>query len=221
MRQRGSSCAYTDAVGLTREFSKRNGWTAKKVDSFISDCVTVIKEHSAFEQSNGQITKWGIRPCTITVVLGDYKKFQSERPDSLPIGDMLTSQCASYCFNWGRFIKASEYQFFFDRGEPFYGHAHDRWKNKGSRKDSPIRQELTHIGESDMRHVPALQIADAFAWALNKSIEENQIRYDWQYQIQLISRDRDILDYVKLSAPIPKSIEKINAWKMPKRKPLR
>jgi len=150
-------------------------------------------------------------------MLKDLKRIQSEEPKLAPVGDILVSQCAAYCFQWGRSIGATDYEFFFDQGESFYGHAQDRVRVKKSRRDSPIWEHVIHIGESDARRVPALQVADLFAWTLNRAIEENTARYEWQVRLGAIGRDRDILDYDKLSKPLPGAIEKIHAWGMPKR----
>ena len=116
----------TECVGLAHEYSRRKGWTDMKAVAFVADCVTVIENHVAVERDDGLITREGIRPCTITVILKDFRKVQSERPNHPSIGDVLTSQCTAYCFLWGRSLRASGYELFFDQGEPFFGHAEDR-----------------------------------------------------------------------------------------------
>lgn len=67
------------------------------------------------------------------------------------------------------------------------------------------------VTKSDMRTTPALQVADVFAWSINKTIEEERIRFEWQNRLFSIKRDRDILDYGKLSKPLPNAVEKISS----------
>src|SRR5579859_3345504 len=188
----------TDAVGLTGVFSKRNGWTETKVEKFIADCVGII-ERCAAVKAGRKIVKNGIRPVTITVILSDFKKALEENPKLMTVEHLCATQCVPTCVLYGRLIMgADQFQLFFDQGEPFYGHIHDRMTNKKSRADT-LWKHVVHAGESNMRNVPALQAADVLAWSVNHYFEENRARYNWQSRILGVDRDGEVfnLDYLR------------------------
>jgi len=122
----------TDAVCLSRDFSRRNGWDEDKVDSLISECVSAIEECAAVRNGR-RLEKAGIRPVTISVLLQDFKKALSEMPDLRTPEHLCATQCVPVCALYGKLIGADKLRLFFDQGERFFGHIRDRMDNKKSR----------------------------------------------------------------------------------------
>ena len=76
------------------------------------------------------------------------------------------------------------------------------------------------IGEFDMRHVPALQMADILAWSINAA-HGHRIVADWQAAILDIPRDRDWLDEERLKRMDPQTLDKVKQLKLPTRRAMR
>ncbi len=214
----------TDAIGLQKEFSKDRGWTNDKVDSFIFGCVDVIAQHILIpgrlfipRSYFRSIGKPGLLPYTMTIRLDDYKKARARDP-RLPVAvtEICASESLGMCFKWGRNIGMQRYELFFDQGEPFYGHVYDRKHNKKSKKDITLMSEVAHIGELDMRDVPALQVADLFAWCINHN---DDVRRKWHEQLHALPWDSHRLNEEELLNSTPGALERTVRWNLPKRKP--
>lgn len=206
----------TDAVSLQQEFSRKEGWSRESVDFLISDCVAVIGEHLSTPGPVGNIAKPGLHVVTLTIRLDDYRRAR-ESNSNLPnsVTEICTSESLGFCFRWGRRIGAQDYHFYFDQGEPFYGHVCDRKSNKKARKAITPMQNVTHLGESDMRVVPALQAADLFAWCINHN---DVVSREWHGRLHGLPWDSLYLDYDLLLKPIPGALERTAAWNLPRRK---
>lgn len=213
LRKHGADWLHTtDAVSLLGIYTR---WTDASVEKFINDCVTVIKDH-ATPSGHGK----GVRPVTVTVVLKDFLRAFKKNPG---IGTP-EENCAIHCFNaviWhGQKAGYSKFECYFDQGEKFCGFIQDRVSNKRSRQNDPILKDIVHVGQSDMRLVPALQAADLFAWAVNDSYRVRTLR-PWQ-QILLgedIPRQWDLLDYGALTTGLKhEEIERVRSWNLPKRR---
>ena len=198
----------TDAVSLNKEFAKKNGWEKTSVDAFIDDCVGVIERG---------ITR-GLFPVTLTIRLDDFLRARQTNPELLPntVEDICATESLSFCFKRGRVTGAESYQLYFDQGEPFYGHIYDRLHNKKSKRDIAFMQKIGHLGESDMRLVPALQVADLFAWCSN---HHDNVSRDWHRRLNALRWQSLFLDYDLLIKPMPKAIEMSRSWNLPRRRP--
>jgi hypothetical protein len=214
----------TDAIGLQKEFSKDRGWTDDKVDSLISACVEVIAQHISIpgrlfipRSYFRNVGKPGLFPVTMTIRLDDYRRAR-ERDPRLPVSvnEICASESLGMCFKWGKHIGAQRYELYFDQGEPFYGHVYDRRHNKKSKKDITPMSEVIHIGESDMRDVPALQVADLFAWCINHN---DDVRRKWHGQLHELPWDSLRLNEEELLRSTAGALERTSAWKLPRRKP--
>jgi hypothetical protein len=166
------------------------------------------------------ILKAGLMVVTLTIPLSDYKRAREYNP-KLPnsVTEICTSESLGYCFKWGRGIGAEWYELYFDQGEPFYGHVCDRRDGKKSKKQITLMERVVHIGESDMRAVPALQMADLFAWCINHN---DVVRRKWHERLHAVpwgSWPSLILDYGHLTNPTPGALERTAAWKLPRRRP--
>lgn len=210
----------TDAATLNGPFSRDKGWTTTKVDAFIKDCVTII-ERCAAVRVKTELTFRGIRPATVSVLLKDFKKALLKIPALESPTEICATQCLGCCFHYGEYLDdRQKFQLFFDQGEPFYGHAHDRRTNRRSRKIDQIWKKVTHLGESDMREVPALQAADLLAWSVNHKYTDGVTR-DWQKRILAIDRDEEWFDHRRLLRPHREGLDIVRAWKLPRRRPFR
>jgi hypothetical protein len=208
----------SDAVSLNNEFSKDKGWNKTLVDAFIGDCVKTIGKHIEIPAGTPRKrARAGLYPFTLTVPLEDWKrarKVNSKLPTAVP--EVCTTESLGFCFKRGRAIGAKFYQLYFDQGEPFFGHAHDRMRNPKSKKYILSLKQVTHIGESDMRLVPALQMADLFAWCINHN---DRVTRQWHRELHGLPWKALLLDYDRLLKPIPGALERIATWKLPRRKP--
>jgi hypothetical protein len=215
----------TDAVSLKREpFTKDNGWDKTRRDKFISDCVTVIEQHTARPRTKQDPDgKVGLVPYTFTIVLKDFIRARAANPE---VPKTATEICATStvlrCLEWGGHIGAKFYHLIFDQGEPFMSHILDRQNNKKARKHlAPITSRITSIGQSDMRDVPALQMADLFAWCI--SHKNQKPRHNWQNR--LLSQHARWVDdwftYDQLINIIPGVSDLVKSWKLPGRTPTR
>jgi hypothetical protein len=218
----------TNAVCLQREFSKNKGWDDDKVNALIDDCVSVVERHLCIP-TEGQvplglpfsrnIVKEGLMPVTLSVPLADYKKARAVIPH-LPnsVNEICTTESLGFCFKWGIKIGAEAYQLYFDQGEPFFGHACDRRNHRKAKKDIAPMKKVVHIGESDMRTVPALQMADLFAWCINHN---DDVRRAWHARLNGLPWGSTILSYEYLVNPTPGALERTAAWNLPRRRPNR
>jgi hypothetical protein len=208
----------TDAVSLRNEFSIDNGWNKNSVDAFILDCVRVIEKHIEISPGNPNhpIPRKGLYPVTLLIPLADWLKARQERPDlANRVAEIFASESLGFCFKRGHSLGVKRYQLYFDRGEPFYGYVYDRYNSPKARKAMPLLESIAHIGESDMRDAPALQMADLFAWCVNHN---HQVVRDWHAGIHYLPWHSLHLDYARLINPHPKAIEMTRAFNLPKRK---
>ncbi len=206
----------TDAVSLQREFSRENGWSKESVDFFILDCVSVIAEHLSTPGAFGHLAKPGLHIVTLTIPLDDYrraKESNSKLPNS--VTEICASESLGFCFRWGRRIGAQWHHLYFDQGEPFYGHVYDRKHNRKSKKAITLMEKVVDLEESDMRVVPALQIADLFAWCINHN---DVVSREWHRRLHGLPRDSLYLDYDLLLKPTPGALERTADWNLPKRR---
>lgn len=211
----------TDAVALSDPFSKRNGWSARKVDNFIDDCAGVIERCSA-RRRGGSLVSSGLRGHTISVILPDYKRACQKVRGLWDVPHICVVQCVNCCFNFAHILGVDgKFQLYFDRNEPFYGHIRDRLNNRKSRGASPGWQRVAHIGESEMNAVPALQAADLLAWCVNHQYEEGRPNRRWQQRVIDVDRDAGWYDYKRLCKPIRENVDVVNSWRLPRRRPMR
>jgi hypothetical protein len=215
----------TDANALQKEFGTEKGWNNEKVDAYISACVDVIEGSLAeagrilVPTTSGllpNIAKLGLNVFTMTIPFDDFRRAR-EVKRNLPnsISELCASETLGFVFRWGRRIGVTGYQLYFDQNEPFHGHVCDRRNNKKPRKQIAEMGKVVHIGESDMKVSPALQIADLFAWCIN---HKDNVRRKWHERLGYLSWDSYILTYEYLINPTPGALERTAAWNLPKRR---
>jgi hypothetical protein len=215
----------TDAIGLNKEFSRKKGWDHDKVDLFIDDCVNVIEKHIVVPgvfvpEVSGRlipsIARDGLNIFTFTIPLEDYKRAR-EIVTLLPesCAEICVSECLGIVARWGTRIGAEAYELYFDRNEPFFGHAYDRWVNKKSKRQINFMEKVVHCGPTNASVSAALQIADLFAWTSNHI---NDVRRSWHRRLNALSWDSLILDYNLLLNPTRGALQRTAEWNLPPRK---
>lgn len=208
----------TDAVSLQNEFSVDRGWDDKRVDALIDDCVSVIDRHINVPSGmRGVRPRNGLLPITLTIPFADWLQARKDKP-SLPntIEELCATECMSFAFKRARYLGAKALELYFDQGERFYGHVRDRYENPKAKKDIAMMSKVIHLGESDTRRVPALQMADLFAWGINHA---NQERRSWHVALHVLPFDSLILQYEHLVNPRAWVLERMKSWKLPTRRP--
>jgi hypothetical protein len=212
----------TDALALQRAFRIDHGWDNPRVEKLIEDCVSVLERCCSTQDANDYIVYPGLRPATISINLHDFKRTLVKVPDLGTPEHLCATNCAQCVLTYGIHIKhAKSFQFFFDRGEPFYGHIRDRVDHPKSRRAGPYWTLVTHLGESNMREVPALQAADLFAWSVSHYHQEGKARFDWQKRVLAIKREETYFRHARLLKPILEHIELVKKWKLPRRRAVR
>ena len=101
------------------------------------------------------------------------------------------------------------------------GHILDRKTNKKSSKHlKPMWDRISSITEADMRDLPALQMADLFAWCISHRLQKP--RHKWQNRI-LNHRKwlDDWLEYDQLMRVIPGISDLVKSWNLTPRRATR
>ncbi len=215
-RHKANFLHTTDAVSLKNEFSTENGWTDRRVNAFIGDCVRTIGKHIEIpEGAPGRGARGGLYPVTFMIPLTDWLRARAENP-SLPntVAEVCTTESLGFCFKRGTQLGAKRFELYFDRGEPFYGHVSDRWRSSKARSEMPLLTSVARLGEADMRAVSALQMADLFAWCINHN---HVVVRDWHKALHSLPWSALFLDYPKLIRPRPRAIELTRSLKLPQR----
>jgi len=216
-RHRAGYLHTTDAVSLRNDFKKEKGWTVRRVDSFIGDCVGVIERHMMIPDGVlGKRPKEGLYPVTLTILFDDWVRAVKTLPD-LPnsIEELCATESLGFVLRWGKHIGTKKYELHFDRGEKFYGHIHDRWTHPKAKKDIELMKDVISVDEAISTHVPALQMADLFAWCINHVNKETR---EWHIRMHRLPWRAPLLDYEHLIKPIPRVLDSIASWKLPPRK---
>jgi len=216
-RHRADYLHTTDAVSLRNGFTKEKGWNKNRVDAFIGDCVDVIGSQVTIPDGvTGKRPREGLYPVTLTIPFDDWlraKKTLPELPDT--IEELCATESFSFALKWGRYIGAKKYQVYFDRGEPFYGHIRNRWRHPKANKDIEIMKDVINVDESISSEVPALQMADLFAWCINHN---DNVTREWHGRLHSLSYNSPLLDYEHLIKPRQGVLEIIDSWELPARR---
>ncbi len=164
----------------------------------------------------GKSPRMGLLPITLTIPFDDWlraKKAMPELPET--IEDICASESVGFALKWGRYIDAKKYELYFDRGEPFYGYISTRWRHPKAQKDIELMKDIIHVGESTSREVPALQMADLFAWSVNRANQETK---EWHIRLHDLPWESRLLDYEHLIKPNLGALKRMASWELPRRK---
>jgi hypothetical protein len=214
----------TDAVSLKNDpFTAANGWNKTKRDAFLSDCVTVVEKHLLQPMQIKPPGKHGLMPHVVTVVLRDFIRARDNNPEvPKDVTELCVTQSVAQAMERGRAsFGAHFFHLIFDQKEPFKKHVVQRQENRKARKHlAEIVNRLTSITEADMRNVPALQMADLFAWSYSHKLQTPH--HSWQKRLlQHRKWIDDWYDYDILVQIRPGVSDLVNSWKLPASRPTR
>jgi hypothetical protein len=189
----------------------------------MSDCVTVVEHHLCVPniENRSKEGRAGLIPLVVTVVLEDFIKARSSNTDVPETAtELCGAQSVAMMLARGKAMGVDFYYLTFDQNESFMGHILDRQNNRKARKHlEPIAGRIEQIDESDMRDVPALQMADLFAWSYS---HKRKPIYPWQHR--MLSHAKwvdDWYDYDAIAKVIPGVAALVKSWALPRRRPTR
>jgi hypothetical protein len=192
-------------------------WTEVEAEELLDDCVTCIEEHAAIPNK-----RLGIYPVTVTVNLKDFKRAASEIAGLGTPEHLCVTQAMNLVFSYGtNFLKAENFELYFDQNEKFYGHVHDRVTNKKSRRIDPIWERVIHHGEANSKKVIPLQVADLFAWAAKDAEQAKTLRYKWQEHLTDVFSEAEVFRYEYLKNPNAEVVSRVSSWRLPRRSALK
>jgi hypothetical protein len=204
----------TDAVSRKGIYE---GWTEAQRDHFLKDCVDIAAQSCARAKIDDVPGRFGIYCFVVTFVLKDFIEVAKTIPGSPNnANESCLRQALGEILPWATEQAAcDECHLFFDQGEPFYGHLCHLLQNKKALRDAHLLQKITQQSECDMRLMPALQLADLYAWSVSHKLGSWQPKwqtkllkthYRWQWMDQKNLRHVDIAGQ-----------ERFLSWKLPKR----
>jgi hypothetical protein len=121
---------------------------------------------------------------------------------------------------WGQQQAAcDEYFLFFDQGEPFYGYVRNLCESKKAKQDAGLIKRITQTSEINMRRVPAMQLADLYAWAVSHGPDKE--KPEWHEKFYKLPRSGEYHDRTTMTHENLIDPELWKSWKIPPRKPTR
>ena len=205
----------TDMLAAAPPFTKENGWSRSRVNSTLSECVSLIGDCKARPENQ---YNHGILPFSVTVILRDFQKILAKVPQLRTPELNAVNYCVQMCGYWSDYIGVNRLALTFDRNEPFKGHVCDRWNNKRARREESIWKYVTQVAEANSEEVPGLQVADLIAWSVGKYYE-GETKYTWQRAMLSMHKERELYDYQKLKSPDLTAMDLMDRLKIPKRRP--
>jgi hypothetical protein len=212
----------TDAVTFNGEFERQKGWDEAKRDAFMNECAQVLCNH-VIEFGSSKPVKPGLIPYTVTIVLKDFRQYQTDNPSGPQDATEILATCALWhAFECFKLCEGDFLQMYFDQNEPFYGHVKDRLTNPRFIRDAKAHGldvgRRLFAAETNMRSVAALQAADLLAYCVANSYN---VRFSWQQTILDMNRQNEWLDYPKLDIDFEKYDRIVSKYKLPRRRPTR
>lgn len=197
-----------------------SGWEETQVDMFLMDCVKVAGRHGIKADGKGNIARFGLFPYVSSVVLKDFLCARFLRPEMPPSANepvFRTALTASLL--WGKDqAECDEYHMVFDRGEPFYGILCNLLESKKARLESGALKLITAHTQACMQTVPAIQLADLFAWGISHKLEPQ--KKEWHKKLLELSIGQDWRDSTNMFDVHPDA-GAWTKWRIPKRKATR
>ncbi len=204
----------TDAVARVGIYE---GWTEPQRDRFLADCVRIAARHSARPNIANIRGKYGLFYAVVSFVLIDFVEFAKQHPEAPNnVNESCLRQALAEVLPWS-FEQAAcdQCHFFFDQGEPFYGHLKQLLESKKALKDATALRRISHYSESNMRCVPALQLADLYAWG--QSHRHSKWKPDWLQSLLKTWFLWQWIDKTNLQQSDHKDQAIWSTWNLPKR----
>jgi hypothetical protein len=155
--------------------------------------------------------------AVVSFVLIDFVEFAKQHPEAPNnVNESCLRQALAEVLPWS-FEQAAcdQCHFFFDQGEPFYGHLKQLLESKKALKDATALRRISHYSESNMRCVPALQLADLYAWG--QSHRHSKWKPDWLQSLLKTWFLWQWIDKTNLQQSDHKDQAIWSTWNLPKR----
>ena len=159
-----------EAAGLRGIFKRSNGWDDAKVEGLTSNLLVYL---TTLDRE---------RYCqfSATVNMVEYKDLQAKTYQMRSPAELCTEYCTDLIMNWyvskyrGFDVEAA---FYFDNNEPFEAIFKAEWEHENDRaRESGVHSiwsHIVHVGSTCKEMTPGIQIADMFAWGVNRVISGN------------------------------------------------
>ena len=134
------------------------------------------------------------------------------------VDEDLATQALRKCVRYAQKQGVPYLSFVFDQNEPFRGHIVDRQRNSKFVKMFPEIKAVISSTEADMRFVPALQLADLFAYCYSHQFDEGP-KFKWEEKLLSHPADWGIANYESWSNPILPNVELARSMRFPRRAP--
>ncbi len=212
----------TDAAAGNTPYSRDEGWDRDRIDSFVLDCARIAGKYLARPIKENDPGRTGLYPCVVTLNLKEYIQARNDVPDVPTSADeLLVTQVLRKCLLFSRdFAGTQHLSFVFDQNEPFRGHIIDRQRSPKFVALFPEFKNIISNTEADMRFVPALQLADLFAYCHSRKRTAVD-KFRWEEKMLAHPTDVGYAGYKQLIAPIRPNIELTRSMKFPRRAPTR
>lgn len=193
------------------------GWTETQTKDFLRDCVGVAQKHLIRSDRHGNIAQFGLFPYVSSVVLKDYVDARTVYPD-MPINanEPIFRMALTASLLWGRDqAGVEEYQMVFDRGEPFYGYLCNLLESKKAKSEALALSLISSHTQAKMIGVPALQLADLFAWGISHKLQPE--KQDWHEELLSLDIGEDWRDSTNM-LDVHRDAHVWKGWNIPKRR---
>lgn|GEM_PF-1590178 len=185
----------------------------------LSAAARLAAKHHVVAATPKTSARFGLFCCAISIHLKAFVDFAHANADAPKNADRaMLGYCLSEVIQWAQAnAKADECQLFFDQGEPFYGHLQHMLQSKKAKVDATALLLVASTAEANMRRVPALQLADLYAWCVAHRHRPAKPR--WQ-EIVLATHYRWIhIDSSNVQNINRQSLRTAASWGMPNRAP--
>jgi hypothetical protein len=156
---------------------------AEEREYFLRDCVKIAAKYSARATIDSVPGKFGIFCFVVSIVLKDFIAEYKKNPLAGDNADQaLFRQALGEVLLWSENQAACDTcHFFFDQGEPYYGHLRHLLDNKKAKEQAYLLNKVVQRSEANSRFFPPLQLADLYAWAQSRRNQKNQ--KTWQKKL--------------------------------------
>jgi hypothetical protein len=187
-------------------------------EDLLSDCVTVAESHGARATIGNVPGRFGVSCFVVSFVLKDFVEHAKVHPEAPNNANEACFRQAIYdTLLWSEEqAHCDQCHCFFDQGEPFYGYLVNLLESKKASKQAFALQKVKHRSESDMRYVPALQLADLYAWGQS---HRNSVQAPWLARLLETHFRWEWIDNSNLHQVDQPQQEAWRSWKIPKRAP--
>jgi len=204
----------TDAVTGNGIF---RGWNEKRRFSALEDLVCVAGKHIALPVLYGSTGRYGLFPYLVTVNLNDFASVELHPDMARNANELCIRQALHSTMVWGQEQAAChEYHLFFDQGEPFYGYVQHLIQSKRAKKEAHRLQQISQTSEVNMRRVPAIQLADLYAWAVSHTNLTEKA--EWHRNFLKMPYSGEYHTKESMTAENAVNPEIWKSWKIPRRK---